>query len=105
MYKLIINLLFIPLIGFGQNSNRESKFNFKKSNNYKNVYSYKNDKKSEKKQNDSISKHIFYSQEKNSYSPFNKGLIHFLSKAMQKGIDGNPSILKKRKKKNDIEEK
>jgi len=99
MYKLIINLLFIPLIGFGQNSKPESKFNFKKSNNYK------NDKKFEKKKNDLISKHIFYSQEKNSYSPFNKGLIHFLSKAMQKGIDGNPSILKKRKEKNDIEEK
>ena len=54
--------------------------------------------KSSKEDNDSTSRHIFYSQHKASYSPFNKGLIHLLSKAMQKGKENNPSILKTQNK-------
>ena len=107
MKKLLLILLCLPLIGFGQNSKKgESKFNFNKSNNYNTRYSktiskeYYNSpskfnfNKSVKQHNDSTSSYIFYSQNPTSYSPFNKGLIHLLSKAMQKGIEDNQSILK-----------
>jgi len=110
MKKLLLILLCLPMIGFGQVKNNKSKFNFNNTNNYNAEYSkpiskkYYNSptkynfSKSSKEDNDSTSRHIFYSQHKASYSPFNKGLIHLLSKAMQKGKENNPSILKTQNK-------
>ena len=106
MKKLLLILLCLPMIGFGQVKNNNSTFNFNKTNNYNTGYSktiakkYYNStskfnfNKSINEHNDSTSSYIFYSQNKTSCSPFNKGLIHLLSKAMQKGIEDNPSILK-----------
>ena len=106
MKKLLLILLCLPFIGFGQVKNNKSKFNFTKTNNYNSEYSkpiskkYYNSptkykfNKSGKEYNDSTSRNFLYSQPKSNYSPFNKGLIHLLSEAMQKGKENNPSILK-----------
>jgi hypothetical protein len=107
MKKLLLILLCLPMVGFGQDSKKEeSKLNFNKSNNYNARYNKTTSKKYYnspskfnfnrfvKEHNDSTSTHIFYSKNKTGYSPFNKGLIHLLSKAMQKGVEDNPSILK-----------
>ena len=111
MKKLLLILLCFPFIGFGQEKNKEiSRFNFTKSNNYSVVYNKKISKKyysspskfnftkSVREYNDSSSINIFDYQNKTSYSPFNKGLIHLLTKSMQKGIQEHPSILKKKDK-------
>ena len=110
MKKLLLILLCLPFIGFGQDNNKKenSKFNFDKSNNYNATYNktiskkYYNSNskfdfnKSVQEHRDSTSNYKFYSQNKNSYSPFNKGLIHLLSIAMQKGKEETPSILNKK---------
>ena len=96
------------MIVFGQDKNlKKSKFNFNKSNNYNatynktisNKYYNSNSKfdfnKSVQEHKDSTLSYKFYSQNKTSYSPFNKGLIHLLSIAMQKGKESTPSILNK----------
>ena len=110
MKKLLLILLCFPIIGFGQLKNNKSTFNFNKTNSYNTEYSktiakkYYNStsnfnfNKHIKAQNDSTSSFTFYSQNKNNYSHFNKGLINFLSKAIQKGKDDNPPILKKKNK-------
>lgn len=106
MKKLLLILLCLPIIGFGQKQKKKSSFNFNNTNNYTTKYSKPISKKyynsptkynfhkSSKEDNDSTSRHIFYSQPKASYSPFNKGLIHLLSKATQKSKENNQSILK-----------
>jgi hypothetical protein len=107
MKKLLLILLCLPMIGFGQVKDNKSTFNFNKSNNYNKNYSnlitkryYNNDlkfnfNKAVKNHNNTISSCSFYSNNKSNYSPFNKGLIHLLSEAMQQGKNNNPSILKK----------
>ena len=109
--KLLLILLYLPFIGFGQEDYKKanSKFNFNKSNNYNATYNktiskkYYNSNskfdfnKSVQEDRDSTSNYKFYSQNKTSYSPFNKGLIHLLSIAMQKGKEETPSILNKKK--------
>ena len=113
MKKLLIILLYFPIIGFGQDNYKKekSKFNFNKTNNYNSLYNKKktnkycngNSKfdfnKSFKEHNDSTSNYKFYSQNKTSYSPFNQGLIHLLSITIQKGKEETPSILKKKNEK------
>mgnify|MGYP001315882105 CR=1 FL=1 len=117
MKKILLILLCLPFIGFGQVKNNKSTFNFNNTNNYTAEYSkpiskkYYNSptkynfNKSSKEDNDSTSSYIFYSQNKTSYSPFNKGLIHLLSKAMQKGIENKESILKTQNKQNKTQTK
>jgi hypothetical protein len=108
MKKILIKLLCLPVIAFGQDNIKvDSKFNFSKSNNYNAINNKKNSKKyyniplkfnfkkSVKEHKDSASSYIFYSQNKTTYSPFNKGLIHLLSKAMQNAKEDNSSIIKK----------
>ena len=40
MKKLLLILLCLPMIGFGQVKNNKSTFNFKKTNNYSKTYTY-----------------------------------------------------------------
>ena len=42
MKKLLLILLCLPMIGFGQVKNIKSTFNFKKTNNYSKIYTYNN---------------------------------------------------------------
>ena len=109
MKKLLLILLCLPFIGLGQEYNKKanSKFNFNKSNNYNATYNktiskkYYNSNskfdfnKSVQEDRDSTSNYKFYSQNKTSYSPFNKGLIHLLSITIQKGKEETPSIFNK----------
>jgi hypothetical protein len=106
MKKLLLTLLCLPIIGFGQENDKKSTFNFNNANNYNTEYSkkiakkyYSNTSKSDfnksiREKNDSTLRYMFYSKDKTNYSVFNKGLIHLLSKAIQKGREENPSILK-----------
>ena len=40
MKKILLILLCLPMIGFGQTKNNKSTFNFKKTNNYTKTYTY-----------------------------------------------------------------
>jgi hypothetical protein len=97
MKKLLLILLCLPLIGFGQDNNlKKSKFNFNKSNNYgsikkesNSVESYTNQKvqnsnDSIQKQNDKESNLIVNTKNNKSNIFFNKGLIGILSETMKK---------------------
>ena len=112
MKKLLLILLYLPMMGFGQDDKIEkSKFNFNKSNNYNtlekklipNQYyispSIFDSKKPIKKNNDTISNYILHSKSKSSFYPFNKGLIHIISEAMQKGSNDKSFTLKKQEEK------
>ena len=108
MKKLLLILLCLPMIGFGQDKNlKKSKFNFNKSNNYgslkkesNSVVSYTNSpvqnfKDSIQKQNDTASNLIVNTTNNKSSYFFNKGLIFILSEAMQKKSNNKPFTLKK----------
>ena len=94
------------MIGFGQDDKTETtKFNFHKSNNYNtletttsnqyyNSPSIYNFKKPIKNNNDTISSYILPLKSNSSFPPLNKGLIHIISEAMQKGSNDTSSILK-----------
>ena len=97
MKKLLLILLCLPLIGFGQDKNlKKSKFNFNKSNNYgsikkesNSVGSYTNQKvqnsnDSIQKQNDKESNLIVNTKNNKSNIFFNKGLIGIFSETMKK---------------------
>ena len=107
MKKLLLILLCLPMIGFGQDDKIENtKFNFHKSNNYNTIQkkstsnqyynsaSIYNFKKPIKNNNDTISSYILTPKINSSFSPFNKGLIHIISEAMKKGSNDTSSILK-----------
>jgi len=106
MKKLLLILLCLPMIGFGQDDKIENtKFNFHKSNNYNtlekkpsnqyyNSPSIYNFKKPIKNNNDTISSYILTPKSNSSFSPFKKGLIHIISEAMQKGSNDTSSIFK-----------
>ena len=108
MKKLLLILLCLPMIGFGQNDKIEkSKFNFNKSNNYNVLVktpisnqhhtspSIFDSKTSIKKNNDTIYNHILHPKNNSSFYPFNKGLINIISEAMQKGSNDKSFTLKK----------
>ena len=100
------------MIGFGQYDKIENtKFNFHKSNNYNtiekksisnqyyNSASIYNLKKPIKNNNDTISSYILPPRSNSSFPSFNKGLIHIIYEAMQKGSNDTSSILKNKNKK------
>ena len=106
MKKLLVILLCLPMIGFGQDEKIEAtQFNFHKSNNYttlektttSNQYynspSIYNFKKPIKNNNDTISSYILKPKRNFSFSPFNKGLIYIIYEAMKKGSGDSSSIL------------
>ncbi|MEC9209044.1 MAG: hypothetical protein VX762_01300 [Bacteroidota bacterium] len=110
MRKLLPILLCLPLIGFGQNDKiKNTTFNFHKSNNYNtlenkstsnqyynspSIYNFKKPIKN----NDTISSYILTPKSNSSFHPFNKGLIHIISEAMQKGLNDTSSIFKNKNK-------
>jgi len=107
MKKLLLILLCLPMFGYGQDDKIENtKFNFHKSNNYNtlekkttsnqyyNSPSIYNFKKPIKNNNDTISSYILTPKSNSSFFPFNKGLIHIISEAMQKGSNDTSSIFK-----------
>ena len=107
MKKLLLILLCLPFIGFGQDDKIENtKFNFHKSNNYNtlennstynqyyNSPSIYNLKKPIKNNNDTISSYILTPKSNSNFHPFNKGLIHIISEAMQKRSNDTSSIFK-----------
>lgn len=108
MKKLPLILLCLPLAIFGQETKEKSKFNFKNSNKYqslkKTTISNKyygtpstfNLKSSIQESNKKKSSYISNSQNNSPLLPFNKGLIHFITDAMQKGKNSSPSIFKKK---------
>ena len=97
MKKLLLILLCLPMIGFGQDKNlNKSKFNFNKSNNYSSIKKESNSVESytnQKVQNshDSIQKQ----NDKESNIFFNKGLIGIFSETMKKKPNNKPFTLKK----------
>tara|TARA_X000000368_G_C23018074_1_gene706687 strand:+ start:342 stop:692 length:351 start_codon:yes stop_codon:yes gene_type:complete len=106
MRKLLLILLFLPFIGFGQNDKIENiKFNFHKSNNYNtlenkfsnqysnsaSIYNFKN---LIKNNNDTIASYFLIPKRNSSFSTLNKGFIHIIVEAMQKGSNDTLSILK-----------
>ena len=106
MKKLLLILLCLPMIGFGQDVKIE-KFNFNKSNNYgsikkasKSAKSYTNStvhnsKDSIQRQNNKASNLIVDSKNNQSNIFFNKGLIGILSEAMKKKSNNKPFTLNK----------
>ncbi len=108
MKKLLLILLCLPMIGFGQDKNlKKPKFNFNKSNNYGSlkkesnaVVSYTNSPAqnsidSIQIQNDTSSNLIVNTTNNKSSYFFNKGLIGILSEAMKNKSNNNPFTLKK----------
>ena len=108
MKKLLLILLCLPMIGFGQDKNlKKSKFNFNKSNNYgsikkesNSIESYtnptvQNSKDSIQKQNDTDSNLIVNTTNNKSNFFFNKGLIGILSETMKKKSNNKPLTWKK----------
>ena len=108
MKKLLLILLCLPMIGFGQDKNlKKSKFNFNKSNNYSSikkesnsVESYTNQKvqnshDSIQKQNDKESNLIVNTKNNKSNIFFNKGLIGIFSETMKKKPNNKPFTFKK----------
>ena len=110
MKKPLLILLCLPFIGFGQD-NKEAKFNFNKSNNYQTLkkeaisnqyYSSQstfNFKQPIKRNNDSIFNYVSHPNNNARIYPFNKGLIHIISEAIQKGSNDKSSIFKKQEEK------
>ena len=108
MKRLLLILLCLPMIGFGQDKNlKKSKFNFNKSNNYcsikkesNSVESYtnptvQNSKDSIQKQNDKASNLIVNTKNNKSNIFFNKGLIGIFSETMKKKPNNKPFTFKK----------
>ena len=105
MKKLLLILLCLPMIGFGQDDKIENtKFNFNKSNNYNTLEKKKSNqyssspsiynlKKPIKNNNDTIANYLSTPKRNSSFSPLNKGLIHIISEAMLKGSNDTSSIL------------
>ena len=109
MKKLLLILLCLPLIGFGQDNNlKKSKFNFNKSNNYgsikkesNSVENYtnptvQNSKDSIQRQNNKVSNLIVDAKNNQSNIFFNKGLIGILSETIKKKSNHTPFTLKKK---------
>ena len=108
MKKLLLILLCLPMIGFGQDKNlKKSKFNFNKSNNYgsikkesNSIESYtiptvQNSKDSIQRQNNKVSNLIVDAKNNQSNIFFNKGLIGIFSETMKKKPNNKPFTLKK----------
>ena len=106
MKKLLLILLCLPMIGFGQDD-KEFFFNFNKSNNYNTLEqnpisneSYtspivQNSKDSIQRQNNKASNLIVDAKNNQSNIFFNKGLIGILSETMKKKSNYKPFTLKK----------
>tara|TARA_B100000902_G_scaffold240078_1_gene227372 strand:+ start:1630 stop:1941 length:312 start_codon:yes stop_codon:yes gene_type:complete len=87
MKKILVFIIFTPIVGYSQNNlQKESKFNFTKSNNYG---KFKEDSKNKYNKQIHIEKKVMISKNKSNSSNksihniFDKGLVNLISDALK----------------------